>query len=320
MASISDKNASYLNSSGRNYELGQSSLFWLFLVLVIPAVLCSFFVLYHLLTERSSRQALHNHAIIVILLLNLIYQLIDIPLHLQYFRTGLIRPTISALCLFWWFIDYGFFFINLVLLMWSSFERHIIIFHTWLLATRWKRLFVHYLPIGMIVLLLLTFYGVAIFAPPCKNEFDFTADLCGMGGCYGSVPFFGLIERIGLAILPMCLIVIFSIGLLMRVVRQKYRVRRVVEWGKQRKLTLHLISISSIYLCFDGPLTIISLVRLSGQPSWAHDVYPIFFYISYFPILLLPMVCIGLLPGLRKKVKCFDPRRSQRIATTVIHA
>ena len=319
MASFSANNASYSNSSDRSNELGQSLLFWLFLSLNIPAVLCSFFILYYLLRERSLREALQNHAIIVILSLNLIYQLIDIPLHLQYFRTDLVRPTISILCLFWWFIDYGFFFINVVLLMWSSFERHIIIFHTWMLGTPLKRLFFHYLPICTIVLLILTFYGVGIFAPPCQNNFDFTADLCGMGGCYGSVPFFGLIERIGLAILPIFLIVFFSIALLMRVVRQKHRVHRVVEWRKQRKLTLHLISISSVYLCFDGPLTLITLVRLSGRPRWAHDEYPVFFYLSYFPILLLPMVCIGSLPGLRNKVKCFGPRRSRRIAVTMTH-
>ena len=319
MGSFSDKNSSYLNSSNRNNDLGQSLLFWVFLVLDIPAILCSFFVLCYLLSERSSRQALQNHAIIVILLFNLIYQVIDIPLHLQYFRTGLVHPMISTVCLFWWFMDYGFFFINLVLLMWSSFERHIIIFHTWMLATPRKRLAIHYLPISMIVILMLVFYGVATFAPPCQNEFNFTEDLCGMAGCYGSIPFFRLIERIGLAILPMFLIVIFSVGLLMRVVRQKYRVRRVVEWRKQRKLALHLISVSSMYLCFDGPLTMVTLVRLSGHPKWAHDRYPVFFYISYFPILLLPMVCIGSLPGLRHKINCFDPRRSQRIASTVIY-
>ena len=319
MASLSDKNSSYWNASERHNELGHSVLFWLFLAINTPAVICSFFVLYHLLTERSSRQALHNHAIIVILIFNLIYQLIDIPLHLQYFRTGLVRPAMSILCLFWWFIDYGFFFINLVLLMWSSFERHIIIFHAWIVATLWKRLFFHYLPICMIVLLILSFYGVAIFTPPCQNEFDFTADLCGMAGCYDSLPFFGLIERIGWAIVPTILIVIFSVVLLMRVVLQKYRVHRVVEWRKQRKLTLHLITISAIYLCFDGPLTMISLVRLSGQPRWAHDEYPIFFYLSYLPILLLPMACISSLPGLRNKVRCFDRRRSRRISTTTIH-
>ncbi|CAF1227609.1 unnamed protein product [Adineta steineri] len=230
---------------------------------------------------------------------------------------GIVRPSSSTLCLFWWFIDYGFFFLNLVVLMWVSFERHILIFHSWIMATQRTRLLFHYLPIFVIILFLIIFYGIAIFVPPCQNTFDFTKDLCGMGECYSSLPFFGLIERIGFAIIPMFLIVIFSMSLLVRVVWQKYRIQRAVDWRKQRKLTVHLISMSLVYLCFDGPLTMINLVRLCGQPNWAHDLWTVFFYISYFPILLLPMICLGSLPELRKKVTGLNPRQRQPVAAAI---
>ncbi|CAF0845345.1 unnamed protein product [Adineta steineri] len=245
-------------------------------------------------------------------------QKVDIPLHLQYFKTEIIRPTNSTLCLFWLFIDYGFYFINLVVLMWASFERHILIFHSSMMATQRKRFFIHYVPLFIIVSFLMIFYGIAIFSPPCQNTFDFTNDLCGMAGCYGSIPSFALIERIAFAIIPMFLIIIFNIGLLVRIVWQKHRLHRPVEWQKQKKLAVNLVSISLVYLCFDGPLTMINLVRLCGKSSWASDPWPIFFYISYFPILLLPMVCLGSSSELRNKLIPFHSRQHRRVAVLKI--
>lgn len=318
MASLSQNNLSYSNPPDANYYFVEPLRFWLFLSLDIPAVLCSIFALYHLLKERQLREAIPNHATILILLFNLVYQVIDIPLHLQYFSTGVVRPATPALCLIWWFIDYGFFFISLVLLMWASFERHILIFHTSMIDTQRKRLLVHYLPLFMLVTFMLLFYSVVIFAPPCQNTFDYTKDLCGTSGCYGSLQFLGMVERIGFAIVPTFLIAIFSAALVIRVIWQKYRIRRILEWRRQRKLIVHLVSMSSVYLCFDLPLSIINLVRLCGLPEWGESALPVVFYLSYFPILLLPIVCLGSIPELWKKVKKCNPRYRQRVmvATT----
>ena len=312
--SISTNSKSDSNSSITYVGFAQPLLFWAFLLLNIPAILCSVFLLYHLLTETSLRRALQNHAIIIITILNLIYQVVDIPVHLQYFKTGLVWPSVPLLCLIWWFIDYGFFFVNLSLLMWASIERHIIIFHQSLLNTRLKRILFHYFPLTSIVLFILTFYGVAGFSPPCENQFIYTEDLCGMAGCYGSIPFFAMFERIGFSIIPIFSISIFSIALLVRVFRQKFRFRRAVDWAKQRKFTLHLISLSLLYMCLDGPLTLIIFIRLCCQANWGTSLYPTFFYISYLPILVVPIVCLSSLPKLSEKVDRLFLRRSRRVA------
>ena len=276
MNSLNESDAFSAGSADANQLAGEPLLFWLFLIFNIPAVFLSLFVLTKLFKERPLRQALQNHIMMVIMSFNLIYQLFDIPLHLQYFYTGVIRPALPMVCRFWWFVDYGFYFLNLVLLMWSTFERHIIIFHSWLLATTAQRFFFHYLPICFIVLFILIFYAIALFAPPCVETFNFYIDLCGIGGCYGSITFFGMMERIVFSITPIFLIVVFSVALLLRVVRQKQRIQRAVDWRKQRKLTIHSILVSSLYLCF--------------------------FYFSYFPILILPVICTIALPGLKIKV------------------
>ncbi|CAF2118064.1 unnamed protein product [Rotaria magnacalcarata] len=128
-----------------------------------------------------------------------------------------------------------------------------------------------------------------------------------MDECYESVPPFALIERFGFAIAPTFLIVITNMTLLVRVVWQKYRFHRIVEWKKQRKLTIHIVTISFLYLFFDFPFSVIYLVRLFGNPYWGHDALPILFYYAYSTIFLLPIVCIGSLPELWNKVKMLDP-------------
>lgn len=293
------------NTSNSSTGIMDPLRFCLFLIFDIFAIFCSTFTLYHLLKDAKLRKTIHNHATILILLYNLIYQLIDIPLHIQYFSTASVRPATPALCLIWWFIDYGFFFIPLVLVMWTSFERHIVIFHKWIFAKQRNRLFVHYIPLILIILFMMIFYVMAIFLPPCQNLFDYTADLCGMSGCYSSIPSFVMIERIGFSIVPTFLIAIINLALLVRVLWQKYRFHRILEWKKKQKLIIHIVSISFLYLCFDFPLSLISLVRLCGHPNWAHDVLPSFFYYSYIPVFLLPIVCIGSIPEIWGKVKNF---------------
>jgi len=246
------------------------------------------------------------------LFLTLIYEVVDIPLHLQFLSTGIVRPSTPILCLIWWFIDWGFYYTIAVLLVLASMERHILIFHSQMVATIQKRLIFHYFPILVIMVLMMTFYIIAIFAPICENTFDYTADLCGSHACYGTVPFFVAVEQLGFGATATCLIAVFSMTLLVRVVRQKHRVHGAVRWKKQQKLALQVISLSLLYLTFSFPVTIIYLVRLFGQPDWGSEVLPTFFFLSYFAILLLPYVLLGHLPDLWKKLKKCTARNQRR--------
>ncbi|CAF4404310.1 unnamed protein product, partial [Adineta steineri] len=151
------------------------------------------------------------------------FEWIDIPFQLQYFHTGIVYPSTPILCLIWWFIDWGFYYTIAVLLVFASFERHILIFHSHLVATRRKRLIFHYIPILIILLLMCTFYVVAIFAPICESTFAYDEDLCGVHACYGTIPFFVTVEQLVFGAAPICLIAIFSMTLLVRVIRQKHR-------------------------------------------------------------------------------------------------
>jgi uncharacterized membrane protein YfcA len=52
--------------------------YWIFLVLIIPSIICSLFGIYHFLRERTLRQVLNNHIVILLLIINLFYELTDV--------------------------------------------------------------------------------------------------------------------------------------------------------------------------------------------------------------------------------------------------
>ena len=160
-ATINETSTWYPTNS--QYEIDSTVRFWLFLISDILSFICTIFVLYHLLRDRHLRAALHNHAIIIILFLTLTVQLIDIPVHLQYLNTGNVYPALPSTCLLWWFVDVGIYYTATVLIVFASFERHILIFHAHLVATRRRRWIFHYLPLLVITSFMIIFYIVIIF-------------------------------------------------------------------------------------------------------------------------------------------------------------
>jgi hypothetical protein len=105
-------------------------------------------------------------------------------------------------------------------------------------------------------------------------------------------------------IAPLFIIVIFTITLLVRILWQKYRMHRVVQWRKYRKMTVQLLSISFLYLIFYFPYAMLNLLSFFRStiviPVAAWD-YTIF--LSYFTYLLFPFVCACTLPNLRTKLR-----------------
>jgi hypothetical protein len=73
--------------------------FWLLLILDIPSIICSFFLLYHLLINKTLRHQLINHVIIILLIIGLIIELVDISFHLSFLRLGIVQPSTPGLCL-----------------------------------------------------------------------------------------------------------------------------------------------------------------------------------------------------------------------------
>jgi len=277
--------------------------FWLLLIFDIPSIICSLFVLYHLLINQTSRYALHNHTVILLLTIALLFQLTDIPWYLDFIRKGSVSPPIPARCLIWWLVDLGFYNTASLILAWTSIERHILVFHGRWISNRKKRFFVHYLPLVLLISYSTIYYTTVIFFPPCQHTFIYTLPVCAASPCHLLHPILGLWEMGVHGCLSTILVAFFSIALLVRVIVHKRRRHRKFRWKVYRKMIIQLLSISALYLLLNFPIMIISVARLCCLRSdIGVEVQQITFFLTYWVMFLLPFVALCSLPGLRKKM------------------
>jgi hypothetical protein len=287
--------------------------FWLYLVFLIPSLICSLFSLCYLLLHRTLRHALNNHAIIIVLFIGLIYEVTIYPWMLHYYHYRGVWQRTEIFCTFWTFIDWGLYYTQTILFAWATIERHILIFHDGWLSTKKKRFFIHYLPLIVLTLYCLIYYIIVDFFPPCKNYFDDFYMLC-VDSClfYESYALY-MWDTIVHQILPSLTIVISSIALLVRILWQKHHMGQSLRWRKHWKMTVQLLCISILYLIFTFPITLMNFLYLCGLPD---DVGTNFMnyalLLNYCIMLLFPFACALSLPELRKKIKILLRRRQRR--------
>jgi hypothetical protein len=148
------------------------------------------------------------------------------------------------------------------------------------------------------------YYSTITFGPFCKNSFEEYLAMGTFIPCVFNIPILGTLELIGQEAVPTLMIVIFSIALILRVTEQKRRVNQPIQRRKHRKMTIQLISISSLYLLLNVPGIILLLGSRYGlsQSVTAIPFAYILFFRNYI-IFLFPFVCCASLSELRKKFK-----------------
>ncbi len=276
--------------------------FWLYLIVLIPSIICSLFLLYHLLINPALRTALNNHVVILVIFLGLLYEVTDIVWLIYYYHTNSALIMKPSFCLVWVLIDTAGYVTLSILVAWASIERHILIFHQNWVSTKTKRVLIHYLPLIILSLYPALFYVFVYCVLPCEPYFDYNSALCDYFSCIYSRPFVTMWATTVNYIIPIFSIVIFSLALLLRVLYQKYRMRQRIQWRNYRKMAIQLLSISAVYVLFLLPWTILSTAYIAGLPlSVGADYYSINSYLSYFVVMLTPFVCVMSLPELRKK-------------------
>ncbi|CAF3410009.1 unnamed protein product [Rotaria sp. Silwood1] len=308
----------YSNNSAFHYNesIPSAVKFWLYLIFLVPSIICSVFLLCHLLWKRNLNRAVHNHAIIFFLIICLIHEITIYPWMLHFYNKEGTWKRTSFFCTFWLFIDWGLYYTQTILFAWATIERHILIFHGRWVSTKKKRLLIHYLPHIILVLYCLIYYIIVIFFPPCENIFDTYSLICIKLCWYASSSLLYTYDTIVHQILPILIIVGFSIGLLIRIRWQKHRIGQLLKWRKHWKMTLQLLFVSVIYLIFGLPLTIMSILYLGGVPlnvTAKFAEYALFF--NYCTIILCPIASIISLPKLRNERK--NMARSRRQARAV---
>jgi hypothetical protein len=259
---------------------------------------------------------LYKHAIIILLFLGLAYELTAVPLMLYYYRvdsTWTVTATFSHL---WTFIDYLCFTTQLMGFAWTAIERHILIFHSQWVSTRARRFWIHYLPLITLLIYCFLYHVVFILFPSCETSIVMSPFNGVPVPCILLEPFFIKYDAIIHQIAPTFIIGIASIALFLRVLRQKARLHRSIQWRKQRKMIIQSLSISLLYFSFMSPRMASQFCILVGFITTG--VMTLYFNRAFFAIyivFLFPFVCCASMPELEKKLKHFFLCQRQRRGT-----
>lgn len=276
--------------------------FWIFATLLIPSVLCSLFATIYLLVNRTLRRVLHNHVILLVLLIGLFSEVTIYPWMLYYYQyTGTWRRA-QIFCSIWAYLDWSLYVTQTVIFAWATIERHILIFHEQWMNTRSRRLLFHYLLPLALVLYCLLFYVVFYFFPPCRNYF-YNSDLLCMDPCITYNFAFTMWEMAAHQILPAVVIILSSVALFIGVLRQKRRLNQAITWRKHRKMAIQVLSISILYLVCLFPYAVYCILYVfKVRTRSLRDFEEYAELLAYFMPLLLPFVCILSLPEPRSKL------------------
>jgi hypothetical protein len=295
-------------------------VFWLFLIGEILSIPCYLFVFYHLLFNKVARKSLHNHSIIILLFYNFLNLTIDLSLTQSFTLLGYVLPFSPAHCLIWRYVDNGIWYGGVFLMLWASFERHILIFHSNLVQNLRGRIFFHYIPLGIFSLYAPILYFYLIIIIPCDETYDKTIMHCGVPCFYDVIPYwFSVYDTFADYIIPILLIVVFSVSLFLRFLKQKRKLQQNVTWRQCRKMFIQLMLVSVTYLLFDLPFVIIFLVRQMGDLSFGSDILsPYIASLTLVPAIILPYATLLALPDSKNKLYalCFWRRNRNLINPT----
>ncbi|CAF1933359.1 unnamed protein product [Rotaria magnacalcarata] len=252
--------------------------------------------------DRTLCRALHNHIIIGLLILDLVYELTNILLFLRNDYYNNPWSASPRFYLFWVFFDYARYPLQITLFTLATVERHIVIFHDKWIATRKRHFLIHCLSPCIITIYYFVYYSIVYFSIHCETPFNSFS----FGGIYIPCAF----DRTVLAhwelmfhqVTPTLLIMFGCMSLFVRVMLQKTRARQQIEWRKHRKMILQVLTISSVYIAFNLP--------------WIGEIFPYEFgllsqlvavgltvsrFIIYNIIFFCPFVCFLSFPELRTK-------------------
>ena len=251
--------------------------------------------------ETSESEADERYLLLIV---NFITLLTDLSIRLNLFRTGAVRPSTSSFCLFWMWIETIGYNLGVWLMTWASMERPFLVFHNNWTITFKQRSLTPYIPITLCILYGLEYSAYLVFGYPCQDDFDYRSTLCGYSCAYQDfIP--SQYDTIANSMTTIFLIVLFTLSLLFRVLWQKRQFRQGLQWRKNRKMIIQLVSISSIYLIADLPINITYLTEYPASDTIAYD------YLSnkmYLVRCFLPDICLTCLPEVWQKLKVFQPK------------
>ncbi|UJR32663.1 hypothetical protein I4U23_020123 [Adineta vaga] len=268
-----------------------------------PAILFSLLIFVFFITNRIHLQKLQHQALLVLLIVNFIQLSINMPMVIHFFRLGRISPETSTYCKLWMYVESTLDCASASIVAIMSIQRHTLVFHFITLRIRFNKYIYYYLPLLLGITYPMIFYLATVVFYPCDDtQWNFTLNMCGDKTCYLSndqiLATFDWIVNTGL---PVVVIIIGNVALIVRVIRQKLRRQQSVSWVKQRRMTLQLLSISCLYLIAWLPSIISGLMQQIVPSESVYGIQEDYISdLTYLISLLLPWLCIGLVPDFKK--------------------
>lgn len=297
------------SSVSDGFSLPRTARFWILVVSNVVSIFCTIVVLVYMIINKKARTSLKNHVLFIALLFGLGPLLIDIPFNLNFLLHSAVIPANPTTCLLWIFVSMGFYSGQLMLLAWTAFERHILVFHDQWLRTRKQQICLHYFPLSILVLYILIFYIYLIYFYPCEHYYDYTFLYCAANVCYVYAPILTW-HLCGNNIAPTFLEIFFTVSFLVRVIWQKIRVHQPIQWRKQRKMAIQLMSITSLNLFFYFPYYAVAMAYLCGMPIYVAEDFTYYLnFLTRYVTFLFPVVCLGSVVDIKK---IFQERRAHR--------
>ena len=283
--------------------------FSILLTLGIPAVLLSLLICYFFFKNRTVFQTPQNHALFILLVVNFIQLSIVLPFSIHFYAVGSVTPATPIHCTAWTFLAFTLSAISQFLIATISVQRHMLVFNSRILRIRWKLIVFHHFPLIFCLIYPTIFYVFAILVYPCDgNQWDYRNSVCGSACCYLLYnKVLGTFDGIFNNGMPILVNAVANALLVIRVIKQKRQRGQRLNWKQQRRMTVQLFCISSLYLVCWTPTLIVILVQILGHPTFMAEILTTYFLelISLIS-LLLPWLCVCLVPELLRwiKVKC----------------
>ncbi len=277
--------------------------FLILIILEIPSIVLYLFIFAYVVTHRSFLKTPQNQALFILLLVNFIEASCDLPMVIHFYHFGRVNPATAAYCIWWTFFEYTLSVSSEFLMATISIQRHMLIFNSHMLRIRKKRFLLHHLPLLLCVVYPTLLYLALVVIYPCDGtQCDFSSNLCGLDNCY--LVYNNILATFDWAFdngLPVVVIILANVILVARVVWQKLSHHQPVSWKKQRHMTLHLLNISCLYIIAWLPNTIIAVIQEINESSFIAQIQSNYIFdLLYLVCLLIPWVCLGMLPQFKK--------------------
>jgi hypothetical protein len=278
------------------------------LVVEIPAIPCILLILFYLFSHCQTMviKVLRNHPILLLTIISFLYITLDLPFTINSYRLGCDSPRSPAFCRWWYWIDYTIISISLLMTATASIQRHILIFNAHYFHQKRIRILFHYVPLMTCLLYPPIFYLILIYFYPCENSIDEYEQYCP-NPCYSENSVLFYIDWMVNTLMPVGVIAAANILLVYRVVHlsKRFHRRGSLMWKRQRKMTLELLIISSVYMFGWGPSIVVAIIQQFFLPGlmetspWVDYLN----YMSYFVCPLQPFIFVGIMPELWKFIK-----------------